>query len=274
MIQLIKSIIYGLISGFTEIVPVSARGHQALLMRIFGMEHRDPVLDLFTHIGILVSICIFYNTEIRQFIAGTTGSAKVRRGLNKQTLYDIRLLKAALIPTVFVMFFYNLGRKIEFDFLLLALFMIINGIILFFPDYLRQGNKNASLLGRFDSALLGLSSIAAIIPGISRIGAGLAISISRGADKHNALKWMILLTIPAIACLIILDIIGLFTLGLTPLTIFVVLGYLLAALAAFAGCYLGIMLCRFISINSGFSGFAFYSWGAAIFTFLIYLIAF
>ena len=56
MIALVKSIIYGFISGLTEIIPVSSRGHQSIMMQLFGMSQRDPLLDLMVHIGILACV--------------------------------------------------------------------------------------------------------------------------------------------------------------------------------------------------------------------------
>jgi hypothetical protein len=45
----------------------------------------------------------------------------------------------------------------------------------------------------------------------------------------------------------------------------------LASLTAFVGSYLGITFIRFLAVKVGFSGFAYYSWGAALFAFILYL---
>ena len=72
---------------------------------------------------------------------------------------------------------------------------------------------------------------------------------------------------------IIYDIIGLFTIGVGPMTFIMVLGMFLAACAAFCGGYLAIIFIRFLTEHSGYSGFAYYSWGAALFCLALFLIA-
>ena len=44
-----------------------------------------------------------------------------------------------------------------------------------------------------------------------------------------------------------------------------------AALMSFIGAYLGICMIRFIAVRVGYSGFAYYSWGLALLTFILYL---
>lgn len=274
MIEIIKTVIYGLLSGLTEIIPVSSRGHQSVLMHLFGMQKRDPVLDLMVHFGILACVILCSREDLIQLRLSFNTSAKTRKAMNKQSFYQSRLLRSAFIPLLIGLFLYGTGSKFEGNPLLVALFFVINGVIIFIPEYVRQSNKNAGQMGSFDSILLGLSSAVCVFPGISRLGAGTSIAILRGADKQNAFHWLLLLTIPAMAYLIIFDIVSMFTVGLVSISIWLFIGYIFALAAAFAGSYIGISLMRFLCVNSGFSGFAFYSWGAAAFTFVLYLVAY
>ena len=47
---------------------------------------------------------------------------------------------------------------------------------------------------------------------------------------------------------------------------------ILSVLGAGCGSYFGIMLMRFLAVKVGFTGFAYYSWGAALFSFVMYLV--
>lgn len=272
MLEILKTVIYGLVSGFTEIVPVSSRGHQAVMMQLFGMTHRDPILDLLVHLGVIFSIVFCCRGEVFQFLNSFMAGGSKR--LNKQIAYDNRLLKTAVLPLIIGLLFYASGSKFESQPLMVSLFLVINGVILFVPDHIRQSNKNAGQMGFVDSVLIGISSIVEHFPGISRIAAGIGVALIRGADKQNAFKWQLNLTVLSLLFLIILDFIGLFTIGLSTFSIWLFIGYVLSVAAAFAGGYIGISLMRFILVNSGFSGFAYYSWGVAAFTFILYLIAF
>ena len=63
-VSLLKSILYGFISGLTEFLPVSARGHQALFQYLFGVETRGSLQNLLVHIGILVSVLVYSRETI------------------------------------------------------------------------------------------------------------------------------------------------------------------------------------------------------------------
>ena len=52
----LQSLLYGLISGLTEIFPVSAQAHQALVMQLFGRSQREPLRDLFVHIALIAAL--------------------------------------------------------------------------------------------------------------------------------------------------------------------------------------------------------------------------
>lgn len=274
MIEIIKTVIYGLLSGLSEILPVSSRGHQAVLMQLFGMSKRDPILDLMVHIGILACVIFSCKDDVLQFRLGFSASARARKAMNKQSLYQNRLLRSAFIPLIIGLLLYGTGTKFETNPLSIALFFVLNGVIIFIPEYIRQSNKNAGQMGFIDSLLLGFSSAVSALPGMSRLGTGTSIAVFRGADKQNALNWLILLTIPTMVFMIMFDIVSIFTVGLASISIWLFIGYILTFAAAFAGSYIAITLMRFLSVNSGFSGFAFYSWGAAAFTFVLYLVAY
>lgn len=268
--QALKYLIYGLISGITEIVPASTRGHQSILMFLFGMSERDPMLDFMTHLGILACIIFSCRTQL-QYLSGKGRGTQTSASLNH---FDKRLLFSASFITLIGLFFYNMGAKFEIRPLSIAVFFLINAIVLMILDHIRQSNKQAAQMGPFDSFLIGFSGFISVFPGLSRLGTGCAFGIIRGADRELVFNWLLLLTVPVMAFLIITDIIGLFTIGLPGITLWLVLGYVLSAAAAFCGSYIGIMLMRFMMVNSGFSVFSFYSFGASLFTFIVYLMAF
>jgi undecaprenyl pyrophosphate phosphatase UppP len=81
-----------------------------------------------------------------------------------------------------------------------------------------------------------------------------------------------LLAIPALAVLILFDLIAIVTVGLEGVKFIAILQYLISGVTAFIGAYLSIMLARNILQKTGIFVFSYYCWGAAIFTFILYLI--
>ena len=52
------SIVYGLISGFADILPVSAQAHQTLMLKFFGVRGNMAVMELLIHIAVIAALYI------------------------------------------------------------------------------------------------------------------------------------------------------------------------------------------------------------------------
>lgn len=273
--NLLQSIIYGIISGISEFLPISSFGHQALMRRLFGVTGWDPVLDLFVHLALLGTILFsFWGTFSgyqREMISSRRRSRR-NHGTSKRT-YEWKLLFTASIAMLIVLLLTTLGREIEGNGLLVCLCFVLNGIMLFIPDYMRQSNKDADMLSGLDGILIGLISGLRIFPGFSGVGLGLSVAVMRGADKTKALNWMIMLCAPALALLCLFDFIGIFTVAGLTVTFVGFLGYLIAAVGAAIGGYFTLILIRFLIAHSGFTGYSCYCWGAAMLIFIINLIS-
>lgn len=275
--NLLQCIIYGLITGISELLPVSSLGHQTMLRQLFGASSWDPVMDLFVHLSLCLTLVFTFRNSIelyRKELDGSRNRSRTRRAYaDPKRTYEIRLLITAGISMLVVMLFTAAARGTQSNPLLTCLFFLINGVVLFIPDYIRQTNKDASMLSGFDGLLIGLTSGLRVFSGISGVGMGLSAAVLRGADKKQALNWMLMLCIPALAMLCIFDIIGIFTVADISITFIGFLGYLLAAVGAAVSGYFTIVLARFLISHTGFSGYACYCWGMAILTFIFYLIS-
>ena len=270
----IESIFYGLVSGLTEFLPVSSLGHQALMMRLFGLANREPARDVFVHLGILVALITACRSMFNYAMTKQRVAINTRRGrrVEYRDGYDLRLAKAAVLPMVLGFIVYFTVRSVEKNMLLLALLFIVNGVIVIVPEYTRRGNKDGRFMSGWDSIALGLFAALSAFPGISRSAAVNFYTSMRGVDRGHGLNWFLLLCVPAILLLVLIDIINLFVLPLGSVTFLVFLGYLVSAIAAFIGGHLGVSLMRYLSVHKGYAGFAYYSWGAAMFAFVLYLI--
>ena len=124
----------------------------------------------------------------------------------------------------------------------------------------------------WDSIALGLFGALSALPGISRNATIHFYTTMRGVDRSHSLNWFFLLSVPALILFILFDIVNLFILPLGTVTFISFLWYLVSAVAAFLGAHLSISLVRYLSVHMGYAGFAYYSWGTAMFSFVLYLI--
>lgn len=270
----LESILYGLLSGFTEFMPVSAQAHGTLMRWMFGVENAT-LEELFIHVAMLIGLLAALRPQLRQLRREQKLMRLPKRRRKHQpdqkTLMDLRLLKTAAVPMLLCYLIYPITAKLGDRFLWLAAFLILNGLLLYLPRLLPSGNKDSRMLTPLDGVLLGIVSGLSILPGISRLGVCASIAQARGADKQYALDIALLLGVPALALLVVIDGLYLILAGVAGITLTILLKALLAALAAYIGTYLAIILMRFLAVKAGFYAFAYYSWGAALFVFILYL---
>ena len=184
---------------------------------------------------------------------------------------DLRLMRTAAIVLALGFVLYSRIHQWSWDLHYIAPVLILNGILVYIPMHIATGNKDARSMSQLDSILLGLAGYLGMVPGISRVGMISSVAIARGAGREQALNWSLLLSIPALICLIGFDIYGIMTVGLGSLSFAVLLQILLSAAAAYAGSYISIRFMRFMAVQVGFSAFSYYCWGAAMFCFIMYL---
>ena len=118
---------------------------------------------------------------------------------------------------------------------------------------------------------MGLGGAVSVLPGVSSVGAANAVASVCGAERAFALNLTYLMHMVLTVALIGFDFAALFATGLSTITGGVLVTYVLAAIAAFGGAYTGIKAMRLLAVNIGYTVFALYSIGAALLSFLLYL---
>lgn len=271
--NLLQYILYGLISGLSQVLPVSASAHQIVLFEMFGQSKADPILNMMIHIAVvfaLIAGCRNHIEQIRRDQNNTSRRKHASRSLGMGN-YDLRFVRTAAIPLIITLIVLTYATNKTVSLTQTAFLFFINGVVLYIPCRSLQGNKNARSMSAIDSALSGILGALSALPGLSRVGMICSYTVFRGAERQHAINWALLLSIPVAVLLIIFDFFDVVT-AFQAVGFLVYLSYLLAMACAFIGCYGAIIIMRFLAVRTGFSGFAYYCWGASLFTFILYLI--
>jgi len=270
-----EAIIIGIVSGLAEFLPVSSAAHQRIFMQIFGCEEAGNLLKLFVHVGIILALFVSSGGFMQKLYKEYQLSNKIRRRRNRvvnfQSVLDIRFVKTAVVPLLIGYIFYIKTMNWVSSIPIVALCLMLNGLILYIPMYLPRGNKDSRNMSALDGILFGIFSAVSVLPGVSRIGAGCSAAIARGAAPQEAYKWSLLLSIPALIILICFDLYAVFFGEMSGMDVTMMLKCLLSGVFAYLGASLSIHLLKSLTVRSGFSGFSYYSWGAALFAFILYL---
>ena len=269
----LEILLLGLISGLSTFVPISSSGHERLLLHLFGMTQADPLCRLMLSFGTFLAVATGCKELLRRLmVERAIARRKGRRRAFDSRHYDYRIVKTAMLPLTVV---YTVCSLLPLSLSLpaLALAFIINGIVLFVTENMRHGNKESNRMTALDSILMGLLGGASAIPGISLTGMVSSVAVARGAKLKNALDWSLMIMAPALLLQMALDLLFV-VFGGTTLSFAGFLWCIGGGFFAFIGGRVSIRMAKSVIARAHLSEsiYPYYVWGAAILTFILFLI--
>lgn len=209
--QIIQSLILGIVQGLTEFLPVSSSGHLNVFPWVFGWDTISESFDVALHLGTLIAILIYFYKDWINLIKG--GFRKV---FKKEDSTDGRIfwyLVICTIPAGILSLVLDkimekiVGDNINVEMGIIAGALIVMGIILYIVDKKCESKTNYENITKKQSLLIALSqAIAAAIPGVSRSGITMTTARSLKVDRESAAKFSFLLSAPIVAAAVIFDI--------------------------------------------------------------------
>jgi undecaprenyl-diphosphatase len=200
---LFEAILLGIIQGLTEFLPISSSAH----VRIAG-EFMDKAQDpgarftAITQIGTELAVLIYFRKDIAQILRAWFLSLRKSNVLNVEEKQASRMGWLIIIGSLPIVVLGYFGRNvIENDLRslwLIATVMIIFGIILGIADRFGSSQKTLATLTNKHGLYYGLAQAMALIPGVSRSGATIAMGRALGYSRESALRYSFLLAIPAV----------------------------------------------------------------------------
>ena len=236
-------IVYGFIAALGQILPVSAAAHDRFLSFMFNFEPNQPLMQLHIHFAVFATVLFVYRNKVGHIYQENKFQSSRRQS-------D----EAALLDGKVVMFM-----------------LVLSGTLLYIPHFLPSGNRNSSHMSPLEAIVYGLCAGISVIPGLSWIGSILSLGSLRGCSRTYLLDMALLLLLPLMLLQIVIDLIAVLLAGFAMLTWVYWLQCLAAGLAAFLATSLAIGAMRFLSVNRGFTMFAYFNWGLGIFGFVLYL---
>ncbi len=192
--DIIESIVLGLIQGLTEFLPVSSSGHLELAKAILGdtsVPQESLTFTVVLHFATALSTIVIFRKEVVEILKGL-----FQFKWNEQTQFSLKIV-ASMIPAVFVGLLFEeqleafFGGKI----LLVGAMLLITALLLLLADRAKNTDKKVSFL---NAVIIGISQAIAMLPGISRSGATISTSVLLGVDRTKAARFSFLMVVPLI----------------------------------------------------------------------------
>lgn len=272
-----NSILMGITAGAASILPVSAEAHQRLLLKFLGIRQVPVLMELFIHLAVFAALYVSSQNHILKMTRASKlariPKKKRKRPLDTVSLMDLSLCKTMLLPGLLVLFLYNKANAVVSNAILMATFLFVSGLILYIPQFLPSSNKDCRSLSRVEGLLMGLGGALYVIPGLSGVGTAVSVASVCGVDRKYGVNMILLMTLGVTAGRIVLDVVNMVTGGIGLFSFATFLCCILAFAVAFLAAFLVIKLMRHLASETGYTGFAYYNWGMALFTFVLSLMA-
>lgn len=273
--NLLQTILYGLMGGLSDSLPVSAQAHSSLLLFLLGQDAEPAVLGLLVRLGIIAGLyygCHIHILKIlRAYKLSRVPKRRRRRPLDMSSVMDLKLMQTMVLPLIFGFVFYKKLTGWVSSLSILAAVLFLNGLILYIPQFLPGSNKSSLHITPADGILMGLGAACSLVPGLSCTGMVLSIGSVRGADRSYALNMALLLNILVNIGLLVVDVLAIVEQGVAGLTFVRLMMYLAGGVAACGGTLLGVFILKKLASTSGFGFFAYYCWGIAMLLFILFL---
>lgn len=272
-----ESFLYGFFSGLGDILPISAEAHRILMLKFFGVSKNLELIRLFVHLGVCGALYMACRAQLvrmsRARALKRVPKRRRRRPLDVRSLMDTSLLITMLIPVVLALLLKQKADALSGKLIWLAGGLLVNGILLYIPQFFPTANRDSRTMSRVEGLLIGLGGALGVLPGVSSMGGALSVSSICGVERGYGLSMALLLELGIQVGLVVLDVVALVAVGAGTISAGILVRYLFAALVSFGGACLGIKIMRSLSESWGYSLFGFYCWGLALLTFILNLMA-
>ena len=200
---MLDALILGIVQGLTEFLPISSSAHIRIVGE-FMNKAQDPGarFTAITQIGTELAVLIYFRNDIKAIAFSWLRKVVLRADLNVEEKGQARMGWLIIIGSVPIVALGYLGRDIITNDLrslwLIASVMIIFGLILGIADKYGKSDKTLQQLNTKHGLLYGAAQAMALVPGVSRSGATIAMGRFLGYSRDAALRYSFLLAIPAV----------------------------------------------------------------------------
>ena len=201
IIELLKALLFGVVEGITEWLPISSTGHLILLNELVSLSVSDAFWEMFEvviQLGAILAVIVLFFRKLNPF--ARSKSAEKRKGTWILWLKVI----LAIIPSGLV------GIMLDdwmdehlYNYVVVAIALIVYGVVfLFLEKWKPAGRERVGDVGQISyltAFLIGCFQVLALVPGTSRSGSTILGAMLLGLSRTAAAEFSFFMAIPTMA---------------------------------------------------------------------------
>ncbi len=204
MIEILKAILFGIVEGITEWLPISSTGHLILLNEFVTLDVSEEFWSMFEvviQLGAILAVVVLFWNQIFPFYFGK--KARENGGVIRKDVFVLWFkILAACVPAAIVgLAFDDVLEEYFYNYQTVAIMLIVFGVLFILVENHNKGKKpKINSLGEITyttAILIGVFQlIAAVFPGTSRSGATIVGALMIGVSRTVAAEFTFFLAIP------------------------------------------------------------------------------
>ncbi|MCF0136020.1 MAG: undecaprenyl-diphosphate phosphatase [Lachnospiraceae bacterium] len=209
MIEIIKAILFGIVEGITEWLPISSTGHMILLNEICTLKVSEEFYSMFEvviQLGAILAVVVLFWKQLWPFGKKNNKAPLSDKGMGAWVKKDIfnlwfHILVACIPAAVVGILFDEMFEALFYNYTTVAIMLILFGIAFILIENARKG-KDARIteteaIDYRTALIIGLFQlIAAVFPGTSRSGATIVGALLIGVSRTAAAEFTFFLAVP------------------------------------------------------------------------------
>ena len=198
MIEVLKAVLFGIVEGITEWLPVSSTGHLILLNEFINLnvsEEFQSMFDVVIQLGAILAVCALFFRKLNPFDRGKNEEQK------KQTWTLWFKVIAAIIPSgvVGVLFDDWMDTHLH-NGIVVAVMLIVYGVAFIAVEKWNEHRElryhDVNNLPWGTAMIIGVSQCLSLVPGTSRSGSTILGGMLAGVSRGTAAEFSFFMAIP------------------------------------------------------------------------------
>ena len=213
--DILHAVIFGIIQGLTEFLPISSTGHLRIIPALLGWGDPGAAFTAVIQFGTLVAVLFYFRKDIASIVTAVMRGIVTRKFFHNRDAQMGWMIAAGTVPIVF--FGLLLKHQIETTFrslYIISASLVILAVVLMVAEAVTKrrsmrGEKLKSLddLSWKDVMIVGLWQCVALIPGSSRSGTTITGGLFTGMNRETAARFSFLLSLPSVLAAGVLELV-------------------------------------------------------------------
>lgn len=204
LLEILKAILFGIVEGITEWLPISSTGHMILLDQVVKLNVSADFYKMFQvviQLGAIMAVVILFWNKLWPFYMKKTKSGKKAAWKDGALAMWIKIIIACIPAAIVGLIFDDKIDELFYHPIPVAIALIVVGIVFIVVENAKKGSRPAiGSIGEITykaAIIIGLFQlIAAVFPGTSRSGATIIGALIIGVSRSVAAEFTFFLAVP------------------------------------------------------------------------------